>query len=59
MQLNYDLLNDAPIDFNQAIQNEIETYTQKANGYLDSIQLSSEKKEQLKHFGDWLMQRTV
>ena len=24
MQLNYDLLNDAPIDFNQAIQNEID-----------------------------------
>lgn len=38
---------------------EIETYTQKANKVLDSIQLSEEKKEKLRSFGAWLMERTV
>jgi geranylgeranyl diphosphate synthase type II len=43
----------------KAIQNEIASYTQKANNFLDAVQISSEKKEKLILFGDWLMERTV
>lgn len=38
---------------------EIEAYTKKANAILETLQLSEEKKEQLRVFGHWLMERTV
>lgn len=38
---------------------EIEAYTQKANTILETLKLSEEKKEQLRAFGHWLMERTV
>lgn len=38
---------------------EIERYTRKANTVLDLIDLSEEKKTQLREFGDFLMKRTV
>ncbi|MDX1463537.1 MAG: polyprenyl synthetase family protein [Marinirhabdus sp.] len=38
---------------------EIEKYTQKANAVLEDIQLSEDKKQQLRKFGAWLMKRTV
>ncbi len=43
----------------EAIQKEIEMYTNKAYDVLETIQLSEEKKQTLRAFGDWLMQRTV
>ncbi|WP_034259730.1 polyprenyl synthetase family protein [Altibacter lentus] len=43
----------------EAIQKEIEIYTNKAYEVLETIQLSEEKKQTLRAFGDWLMQRTV
>lgn len=43
----------------EATQNEIERYTQKAFKCLDRVAISSEKKDSLRLFGDWLMQRTV
>ena len=42
-----------------ATQNEIELYTQKAYDCLEKVGISSEKKQTLKSFGYWLMQRTV
>jgi geranylgeranyl diphosphate synthase type II len=42
-----------------AAQKEIELYTQKAYTCLNQVQVSSEKKETLRQFGDWLMRRTV
>ena len=42
-----------------AIQNEIENYTKKAYTCLEHVQISSEKKDILRSFGNWLMQRTV
>lgn len=38
---------------------EIEFYTRKANDVLERINISEEKKAQLRDFGAWLMQRTV
>ncbi|MEL6810135.1 MAG: polyprenyl synthetase family protein [Bacteroidota bacterium] len=38
---------------------EIQKYTEKANDVLEKINLSGEKKEKLKSFGEWLMMRTV
>ncbi|MAZ73541.1 MAG: polyprenyl synthetase [Flavobacteriaceae bacterium] len=38
---------------------EIEAYTQKANTILETLKLSEEKKEKLRAFGKWLMERTV
>lgn len=38
---------------------EIEAYTHKANAILETLKLSEEKKEKLREFGKWLMQRTV
>lgn len=43
----------------QAIQQQIENYTQEAFAVLSEIDLSSDKKEQLKQFGVWLMNRKV
>ena len=43
----------------EATQKEIERYTQKAYKVLDALQIDSEKKEQLREFGDWLMKRKV
>ncbi len=42
-----------------AIQNEIETYTQKAYRVLESIKISNDKKMAFRQFGDRLMKRTV
>jgi geranylgeranyl diphosphate synthase type II len=43
----------------KATISEIEAYTQKANTILETLQLSEEKKEKLREFGKWLMERTV
>ena len=43
----------------EAIQQEINAYTQQANTILDSIKISSEKKQNLREFGNWLMKRKV
>ena len=43
----------------KATVEEIERYTRKANTVLDLIDLSEEKKTQLREFGDYLMKRTV
>ena len=43
----------------EAIQQEINAYTQQANTILDSIKISSEKKQDLREFGNWLMKRKV
>ena len=43
----------------KATISEIEAYTQKANTILETLKLSEEKKEQLRAFGTWLMERTV
>ncbi|GAB5401112.1 MAG: polyprenyl synthetase family protein [Aureisphaera sp.] len=43
----------------KATEDEIERYTQKANTVLDGIDLSDEKKERLRLFGAWLMNRSV
>jgi geranylgeranyl diphosphate synthase, type II len=43
----------------EATLREIEHYTQKANDLLTGIQLSEEKKQQLRYFSHWLMKRTV
>jgi len=42
-----------------ATEIEIAKYTLKANSILESIQISEERKEELKEFGAWLMQRNV
>ena len=42
-----------------ATVSEIETYTQKANKVLETLQLSEDKKQKLREFGTWLMKRTV
>ncbi len=41
----------------KATENEITKYTIKANEYLETLEISDEKKQNLKQFGDWLMQR--
>lgn len=41
------------------VQNEIESYTQKAFRVLNQLDISSEKKELLKEFGENLMRRKV
>lgn len=38
---------------------ETEKYTHKANGYLEKLSVDEHKKEALKAFGQWLMERTV
>lgn len=43
----------------QAIQKKIEAYTQEAFAVLSNIDLPSDKKELLKEFGVWLMNRKV
>ncbi|WP_203294615.1 polyprenyl synthetase family protein [Luteirhabdus pelagi] len=43
----------------KAIQQEIETYTEKANEVLEAINISPENKQKLREFGDWLMKRNV
>jgi geranylgeranyl diphosphate synthase type II len=42
-----------------AAEEEISLYTSKANEVLGSIQISEERKESLREFGEWLMQRKV
>ena len=41
----------------QLTRMEIEKYTQKANDVLNQIAISSENKQLLKDFGDYLMKR--
>ncbi len=43
----------------QLTRKEIAKYTQKANDVLDQIAISSENKQVLRDFGDYLMKRTV
>ncbi|MCW5518950.1 polyprenyl synthetase family protein [Aureitalea sp. L0-47] len=43
----------------EAAEKEISLYTNKANKVLDTIQISEERKESLREFGEWLMQRKV
>ncbi len=43
----------------KATISEIEAYTNKANAILETLKLSEDKKEQLRAFGTWLMERTV
>ena len=40
-------------------RSEIANYTQKANDVLDQIAISSENKQVLRDFGDYLMKRTI
>ena len=42
-----------------AAEKEIGRYTDKANEVLKTIQISEERKESLREFGTWLMQRKV
>ncbi|MBT8262129.1 MAG: polyprenyl synthetase family protein [Bacteroidia bacterium] len=42
-----------------ATEKEIASYTDKANTVLDQIQISEERKENLREFGTWLMRRKV
>jgi geranylgeranyl diphosphate synthase type II len=43
----------------EATENEIVSYTDKANAVLDNILISEERKENLREFGKWLMRRKV
>lgn len=43
----------------EATKLEIERYTNDANTVLNSIKISEERKERLREFGAWLMQRKV
>ncbi len=43
----------------EATMNEIQNYTNKAIAVLDRLQLSEEKKQGLREFGSYLMNRTV
>lgn len=43
----------------EATEKAIATYTQKANGLLENIDLTETKKEALRDFGTWLMTRKV
>ncbi len=43
----------------QASIKEMEKYTAKANSLLDKINISEDKKEAFRGFGDWLMKRKV
>lgn len=43
----------------KATLQEIASYTNKATSVLAEIDLSEEKKDKLRQFGDWLMNRTV
>ena len=42
----------------EATQTEISKYTKKANDVLERIEISEEKKAELREFGEWLMKRT-
>ncbi len=41
----------------KATENEITKYTVKANKFLETLEISEEKKKHLQQFGDWLMLR--
>ncbi len=43
----------------QASINEMEKYTERANQLLENIDLTEDKKEAFRSFGDWLMKRKV
>ena len=43
----------------QASIREMEKYTAKANSLPDKINISEDKKEAFRGFGDWLMKRKV
>jgi geranylgeranyl diphosphate synthase type II len=42
-----------------AAQQEIMAYTEKATGWLNSVEISEGHKNKLKEFGEWLMKRNV
>ncbi|MDC7994754.1 polyprenyl synthetase family protein [Altibacter sp. HG106] len=43
----------------EALQREIEFYTEKANTVLSAVKMSEDKKTKLREFSHWLMRRTV